>query len=52
LLYIITTKMDIMNILDTMDIDTNDITTYNNPLVEKIYRTAFLAIWVLFSQIF
>ena len=30
--------MDIMNIIDTMDIDTNDITTYNNPLVEKIYK--------------
>jgi hypothetical protein len=44
--------MDIMTIIDSMDIDTNDITTYNNVLVEKIYKAAFLAIWMLFSQIF
>jgi hypothetical protein len=44
--------MDIMTIIDSLDNDTYDITTYNNVLVEKVYKAAFLAIWMLFSQIF
>jgi len=41
--------MDIITILDSMD-NTYDITTYNNVFVEKIYKAAFLAFWMLFSQ--
>lgn len=41
-----------MNVIDAIDINTNDITTYNNPLVEKIYKAAFFAICFIFSQIF
>ena len=32
-------------------IDTTDMEIYNTIIVEKIYKTAFLAFWVLFSQL-
>ncbi len=35
----------------TKDIDTTDMEIYNIIIVEKIYKTAFLAFWVLFSQL-
>jgi hypothetical protein len=37
--------------MDFRDLDTTDMEIYNNVIVEKIYKTAFLAFWVLFSQL-
>lgn len=37
--------------MDLRDIDTTDMEIYNNDIVERIYKTAFLAFWVLFSQL-
>jgi hypothetical protein len=37
--------------MDLRDIDITDMEIYNNIIVEKVYKAAFLAFWVLFSQL-
>jgi hypothetical protein len=37
--------------MDLRDIDTTDMEIYNTIIVEKVYKTAFLAFWILFSQL-
>jgi hypothetical protein len=37
--------------MDLRDIDTTDMEIYNSIIVEKVYKAAFLAFWVLFSQL-
>ena len=37
--------------MDLRDTDTTDMETYNNIIVEKVYKTAFLAFWILFSKL-
>ena len=37
--------------MDLRDIDTTDMGIYNTIIVEKVYKTAFLAFWILFSQL-
>ena len=37
--------------MELRDIDTTDMEIYNSIIVEKVYKAAFLAFWVLFSQL-
>ena len=37
--------------MDLRDIDTTDMEIYNTIIVDKVYKTAFLAFWILFSQL-
>lgn len=37
--------------MELRDIDTADMEIYNTIIVEKVYNAAFLAFWILFSQL-
>lgn len=44
--------MDISDIINELNIETDDFVNYDNHLVEKIYKGVFITFWVLFSQLF
>lgn len=37
--------------MELRDIDTTDMEIYNTIIVEKVCNVAFLAFWILFSQL-